>query len=177
MSQNMNINIRTLQKQHIPQMTAAFKDSEWKRKIEPSFFESFLAEHDAGKRVVLLAFFNNNFAGYVTIKWRSDYPPFANRNIPEISDLRVIGEFRRRGVATVLLDEAERRVFERSSVVGIGVGMYADYGPAQRMYVLRGYVPDGMGLYHDNTPVVPGQDVRVDDELVLFFTKERQPTD
>ena len=169
----MDIKVRTLQKRDIPEMTAAFKDSEWKRKIESSFFESFLIEQDAGKRVVLLAFINNDFAGYVTIKWQSYYPPIANRNIPEISDLRVIREFRRRGVATALVDEAEKRIFERSSVVGIGVGMYADYGPAQCMYVLRGYVPDGMGLYSRNIPVVPGQNVSVDDDLVLYFTKER----
>lgn len=39
------------------------------------------------------------------------------------------------------------------------------------MYVLRGYVPDGKGLaYHDRN-VSPMQQVTVDDDLVLFFSK------
>ena len=41
------------------------------------------------------------------------------------------------------MNEAERAVLERSSVVGNGVGMSPDYGAVQRFYALRGYVPDG----------------------------------
>jgi GNAT superfamily N-acetyltransferase len=171
----MDIDIRTLQRQDIPEITAAFTGSEWR--IAPSFFDGFLAEQDNGQRVILLAYVDNAFTGYVTIKWKSDYPPFNAKGIPEISDLRVFRAFRRRGIATALVDEAEKRCFERSPVVGIGVGMYADYGPAQRMYVLRGYVPDGMGLYHKNNPVVPGQYVCVDDDLNLYFIKERKQDD
>ena len=42
------------------------------------------------------------------------------------------------------MNEAERAVLERSSVVGNGVvGMSPDYGAVHRFYALRGYVPDG----------------------------------
>ena len=166
----MDIRIRALEKRDIPEITAAFKDSEWT--VALSFFNALLVEQDNGKRVVLLAHMDNAFAGYVTIKWQSDYPPFITRKIPEINDLRVLHAFRRRGIGTALVDEAERRIFRKSTVAGIGVGMYADYGPAQRMYVLRGYVPDGMGLYYKNSPVVPGKDYCLDDNLVLYFVKE-----
>ena len=70
------------------------------------------------------------------------------------------------------MDEAEGRIAERSSVVGIGVGLYRDYGAAQRMYIKRGYIPDGRGVYYDTEQVQPGQRVPVDDSLALFFTKE-----
>jgi hypothetical protein len=70
-----------------------------------------------------------------------------------------------------VLDAAERLVAERSRVVGIGVGMDADYGAAQRLYVKRGYVPDGAGLLYGNHPVRFGETVRVDDELCLRLTK------
>ena len=70
------------------------------------------------------------------------------------------------------MDEAERQVGERSAIVGIGVGLYPDYGPAQRMYVLRGYVPDGRGVSYDNRQVAPGEVVPVDDSLALYFTKK-----
>jgi len=167
----MSINIKLIEAGDIPSLADAFVGSPWDTPAE--HFEEFLAEQDGGKRVVLVAYYQKEIAGYVTIKWQSDYPPFAERGIPEINDLRVLPAFRRRGIASALVDEAERRTFERSPRVGIGVGMYADYGPAQRMYVLRGYVPDGRGLCHRNKFVVAGERVPVDDDLVLYFIKER----
>ena len=50
--------------------------------------------------------------------------------------------------------------------------MTPDYGVAQRLYVLRGYVPDGLGLHWKDHPTRYGEEVRVDDDLVLYFTKE-----
>jgi len=70
------------------------------------------------------------------------------------------------------MDEAEKRISERSKIIGIGVGLYPDYGAAQRMYVLRGYVPDGKGLFQKGQHVKPGQEVCIDDDLALFLTKE-----
>ncbi len=167
----MNINIKLLEAQDIPGVTAAFDNTVWD--VPASFLERFLAEQDRGGRTVLAAYADGDFTGYVTIKWQSDYPPFAEKGIPEINDLRVLPDFRRRGIATALVDEAEKRIFERLPIAGIGVGLYADYGAAQRMYILRGYVPDGLGLFCKGQHVKPGQEVTVDDDLVLYFTKER----
>jgi hypothetical protein len=69
------------------------------------------------------------------------------------------------------MDEAEQTVARRSRVVGIGVGMYPDYGTAQRMYVRRGYIPDGRGLFWRDHTVRPMESVIVDDDLALYFTK------
>ncbi|MEV6288167.1 GNAT family N-acetyltransferase [Kribbella sp. NPDC051770] len=79
--------------------------------------------------------------------------------------------YRRRGIGSSLMDAAEALVAERSAVVGLGVGLYADYGTAQRMYVRRGYVPDGRGVIYDHRQVPPGELVRLDDDAVLMFTK------
>jgi hypothetical protein len=49
--------------------------------------------------------------------------------------------------------------------------MTADYGAAQRLYVSRGYTPDGRGLVWRNEAVKYGQQVTVDDDLVLHFVK------
>jgi GNAT superfamily N-acetyltransferase len=83
----------------------------------------------------------------------------------------VLPRFRRRGIGSGLMDAAEALVAERSDVVGIGVGLYADYGTAQRMYVRRGYLPDGRGLVYDGKQVPPGDLVRNDDAANLMFTK------
>jgi GNAT superfamily N-acetyltransferase len=136
-------------------------------------FTHYYKEQEEGERVVLLAFYNGEFAGHANIIWHPTYPAFAEKSIPEINDLFIIPNYRRRGIATALVDEAEKRIFKRSPAAGIGVGMYADYGPAQRMYVLRGYVPDRLGLMYKDKPVTPGEMIKVDDDLALYLVKER----
>lgn len=131
----------------------------------------YAGEQAAGERVVLVAFIDEGLAGYVALVWRPDYPPFATAGIPEIQDLNVLPDVRRRGVATALLDRAEAVAAARSGVVGIGVGIGPDYGPAQRLYVVRGYVPDALGAVYANEPVTYGQRVAVDDDLTLHLTK------
>ena len=112
------------------------------------------------------------FVGYVTLKWHSDYQNFAMQNIPEISDLNVLPKFWRQGVGSRLLDLAEAEASKRSPCVGIGVGLYADYGNAQKLYVKRGYVPDGCGITYKNELVQPWETVRVDDDLTLWLVKK-----
>ena len=100
-----------------------------------------------------------------------DHLPFREQGIPEIQDFNVLPGFRTRGIGSRLLDAAEQLVAERSSVVGIGVGLYADYGAAQRLYVRRGYLPDGRGVSYCGRPILGGETVVADDDLVLHFTK------
>jgi len=69
------------------------------------------------------------------------------------------------------MEKAEQIVAQRSAIVGIGVGMDADYGAAQRLYVRRGYVPDGRGLVWNNRFLRHGEQVTVDDSLILHFVK------
>ncbi len=83
----------------------------------------------------------------------------------------MIPTHRRQGIATRLVDEAETIIRGRSGVAGVCFGLYADYGPAQRMYVLRGYVPGGKGVVYKDSYVKPGQRVTLDDDLVLCLTK------
>lgn len=70
------------------------------------------------------------------------------------------------------MDEFEEIVSKTSKYIGIGVGMYKDYGAAQRIYCRRGYIPDGNGIIYNNQIIVPGSMVCVDDDLNLYFTKE-----
>jgi len=120
---------------------------------------------------VLVARSGGTFAGYLTVAWTSGYLPFREANIPEISDFSVLPPFRRRGIGGRLMEAAEATIAERSPVAGIGVGLFFDYGAAQRLYIKRGYIPDGRGIIWKNQPVAPGATVIADDELALFFTK------
>lgn len=164
------LKIRNLSADDPGVISDAFAQIGWSK--PKSQYDAYLDEQEAGKRLVLVGEVDGVFAGYVTIHWISDYLPFAEQQIPEIQDFNVLPSYRRRRIGTQLMDRAEALVAERSDTVGIGVGMYSDYGNAQRMYVLRGYVPDGRGLCSNYEPVPPMASVINDDELALFFTKK-----
>ncbi|HYF50091.1 MAG TPA: GNAT family N-acetyltransferase [Planctomycetota bacterium] len=137
----------------------------------PGLYQKYLDEHSRGERHVLIAEVDGEFAGYVTVVRQSGYPPFRQQSIPEIIDFNVLVKFRRRGIGTRLMDTAEAYVAERTNVIGIGVGMHEHYGPAQRLYVKRGYVPDGLGVAYEDAIAPMGAVVKNDDSLVLHFTK------
>ena len=51
-------------------------------------------------------------------------------------------------------------------------GAVGGYGAAQRLYIKRGYIPDGKGVTYNYEPTIPGNSYPLDDELVLWFTKK-----
>lgn len=166
----MDAHIRPLDNDDIAEMVRAFEELGWKKPA--SQYERYLAEQVFRLRDVYIALVKGQFAGYLTICWKSSYEPFLRANIPEITDFNVLPKFRRMGIGTQLMDKSEEEIVSISPIAGIGVGMTADYGPAQRLYVLRGYVPNGLGLYWKNHPTKYGEEVRVDDDLALYLTKE-----
>ncbi len=161
--------IRELAEADCPVIAAAFAAQGWNKPL--SQYLAYHQESIQGKRTVLIAEESGVFAGYVTIVWESGYPPFRDASIPEIVDFNVLIAYRRRGIGAALLDEAERRIAQRSNMVGIGVGMTGDYGPAQILYVRRGYIPDGRGLFQDGRHLAYGEQVVVNDDLALYLTK------
>ena len=150
-------------------ISRAFAEIGWNK--PRTLYERYLAEQRAGNRVVQVAVSGGGFAGYVTLVWRSAYLPFAEAGIPEISDLNVLPGHRRHGVGSALLEAAERTAALRAGQVGLGVGLGADYGAAQRLYARRGYVPDGRGVMYRGLPVTVGSSLRVDDDATLMQTK------
>jgi GNAT superfamily N-acetyltransferase len=166
--------IRRFAESDIPVMVVRFAEHHWSKPAE--IFEEYLREQKAGDRVVWIASVDNEFAGYITLAWRSQYQPFRDRQIPEVMDLNVLPPFRRGGVGLKLLVTAESEAATRGDVVGIGVGLYGGddggYGAAQRLYVAHGYIPDGRGVTYNYRHVVPDSNVQCDDDLVLWFTRQ-----
>ncbi len=161
--------IRPLRASDPALIASAFTAIGWSKPRE--LYERYLVEQEARQRHVWLAFTSGQFAGYVTLNWQPAYVPFQAEGIPEIQDLNVLPAFRRRGIGSALLDTAESVAAERSKAVGIAVGLCPDYGPAQRLYVRRGYVPDGRGIAYRGHTVKYGEQVVVDDDLVLCLTR------
>jgi ribosomal protein S18 acetylase RimI-like enzyme len=151
-------------------MAAAFRAQGWNK--PESQYQQYLQEHLSGERTVLLAEVEKQeFSGYLTIVWESEYPPFRQEHIPEIVDFNVLIKYRRQGIGKALMDEAERRIALISPVAGIGVGLTPDYGPAHILYIKRGYIPDGRGLFFNHHHLQWGETCMVNDDLTLNFTK------
>jgi GNAT superfamily N-acetyltransferase len=148
----------------------AFAEMGWNKPAAQ--FSRYLREQKAGRRTVIVAEWEGTVAGYLTILWESGDPVFRSRGVPEINDLNVLLNCRRQGIGSALMDAAEAVVVERSPVVGLGVGLHPGYGSAQRLYVRRGYVPDGAGVVVDGRSVPEGAKIRLDDSPVLRMTKE-----
>jgi GNAT superfamily N-acetyltransferase len=147
----------------------AFAAQGWNKPV--SLFERYLAESSSGKRGILIAEVGNEFAGYITVDWRPDYCVFKDGSFPEIADLNVLIRFQKRGIGARLMTAAEHLISEHCDTAGIRVGLSADYGSAQRLYVKRGYTPDGFGLSQRGRFVKFGDSITVDDDLTLGFTK------
>jgi GNAT superfamily N-acetyltransferase len=161
--------IRSLNETDPEVMAAAFGTIGW---VKPAaLFQRYLAEQASGTRICLVAALNGAFAGYVTVNWEPAYPGFAEKKIPEIQDLNVLPCFRRKGIGTTLLDQAEAQIGCRSEIAGIGVGLHPGYNDAQRLYGRRGYFPDGRGITYKNRYVREGEYVVLDDDLTLHLIR------
>ena len=168
------IQICALIEKDIAVISDAFNQIGWNKPA--SLFEGYLKEQEAGERIVWVAQFKDEFAGYVTLKWQSQYPLFKDQSITEIMDLNVLPAYRKMGIGSLLLDAAEKEATTRSDIIGIGVGLYAGedggYGSAQKLYIKRGYITDGKGVTYNYEPTIPGNSYPLDDDLVLWFTKK-----
>ncbi|GAA1430380.1 GNAT family N-acetyltransferase [Microlunatus lacustris] len=164
----VDVMTRTVRAEDVDPLASAF--AAWPKPRE--LFETYARRVAGGTLDMVVASVDSHLAGYLLIEPQSSYPPFAEAGIPEIADFNVLRSWQRAGIGTALMDEAERRVAKISDVVGLGVGLYSDYGTAQRMYVRRGYLPDGAGVVIAGAPVPPGTEILLNDDPELMFTKQ-----
>ena len=133
----------------------------------------YLADHAEPDGASLIATSGPDVIGYVAIVWESSYAGFRSRGIPLVHQLAVPGPFRLRCVATLLMDAAEQLARDRGiATLDITVGLFDEYGPAQRLYGWRGYVPDGRGACQGQRPLRKGMQVIMDDDLIIWLTKD-----
>ncbi len=164
------IKIRQLEEADISVIVKAFEQIGWNK--PETLFQAYLKEQKENERYIWVAYQQSQFLGYVTLKMHSEYLPFAKDKIPEIKDLNVLPACRNQGVGSALMKRAQKQASTHSTKVGIGVGLTADYGHAQRLYVKSGYMPDGNGITYLHEKVKWGVDYKADDDLVLWFTKD-----
>lgn len=132
-------------------------------------------EHQEKIRTVYLLENKKQLIGYASLLHISEYPNFKSAEIPEINDVWIAEGWRNQGFGKMLIryleDSAHKMNYKH---IGIGVGLYADYGAAQKLYVHLGYSPDGCGVTYKYQPTIPGESYPLDDELILWFKKYLQ---
>jgi RimJ/RimL family protein N-acetyltransferase len=136
-------------------------------------WQRYFQEQIQHKRFVYIVQYDTTIIGYGSLFYKSEYPYFQARNIPEIHDIWISEKFRNQGYATKLIAKLEQKARELNyHIIGLGVGLYKDYGAAQKLYVKLGYIPDGIGVTYKYMPIVPGEKYCLDDDLILWFTKK-----
>lgn len=139
----------------------------------PEKWYELMQEHLKGIRTLVVAEKDGEVVGYCSLLYQSKYPPLRDTHIPEINDLVVAPPARKQGIARTIIEHLEGVARDKGhETIGICVGLYSHYGQAQRLYVKMGYIPDGQGAFYDHVPCTPGQAYKLDDELVIGFTKE-----
>ena len=160
--------IRKMQTSDVKELSQGFINQGWPGREE--ILARYFLEQESGEREVLVAEVGGDLAGYITILPCAKQGPFAEI-YPELSDFNVFEPFQNQGIGKLLLEEAEKRVRLISDKVTLGVGLHSGYGPAQRLYIKRGYIPDGTGVWYQNHQ--PAMNAVCEDigELVLYLSK------
>ena len=160
--------IRKMQESDIKDLSRGFISQGWPSREE--ILTRYFKEQESGEREVLVAEVEGAVAGYITILPDAKQGPFAGM-APELSDFNVFEPFQNQGIGNLLLEEAEKRVRLISDKVTLGVGLHSGYGPAQRLYIKRGYIPDGTGVWYQNHQ--PAMNAVCEDigDLVLYLSK------
>ncbi|MFT4146302.1 MAG: GNAT family N-acetyltransferase [Mobilitalea sp.] len=164
-----NLTLRSMKKNDIEYLVLGFAEQGWNKPYE-QFLEYYTQQINNEKQVII-AEVNGDIAGYVTLLPCAKTGPFANKSIPEIVDFNVLIKYQKKGIGNKIMDITEDLAKNISDYVSLSVGLHSGYGTAQRMYVKRGYIPDGTGIWYYDNQLEPNSKCENNDELTLYFLK------
>lgn len=169
----MRIKIEMLQDKDLNELVNTFHFPWTSLEATNAKWHTYLSEQKTGNRVVCLAKWQDRLVGYGSLVKNSKYPNFRACQIPEIHDVWISDSHRGQGFGRQLISHLEWLAQKANyREIGIGVGLYKDYGRAQRLYIQLGYVPDGEGITYQYNSTVPGNSYSLDDDLVIWLKKK-----
>ena len=164
-----NIQIRKMTYDDIPFICKTDND-ESEDNIQ--YLKNNLSNQENNKCSAIVALYNNQMAGYVFLYYECKWGGLKNQGLPSVVDLIVFEPFRKNGIASAIMDYAEKEAANYNSRIYLDVCLNSEYGPAQRFYIKRGYVPDGAGAYYKQEVLGLNSPCKNDDELTLCLVKE-----
>lgn len=135
-------------------------------------YENYCKEQEEQKRKVFIAEYEGEVCGLCTLVMNPAEGPWAGMGYPEIVDLSVFFHVHKKGIGNKLLDVAEKEASKVADMVYLAVGVHSGYGAAQRIYVKRGYMPDGSGVWYQGKQLEQYAPCCNDDDLLLFMSKK-----
>lgn len=168
--QDEEITVRNMRQSDAQIITEGEIEQGWDATVDK--YEMRLLHQAEGKAIPLVAEYKGNIAGYINVYPNSEWGSFAHQGYPEIVDFGVLEKYRRVGIGSRLMDVAEQIAAQYADTVYLGVGLHYGYGSAQRMYVKRGYIPDGGGVWYKDSVCEQYADCCNDDDLVLYLSKK-----
>ncbi|MBH1940986.1 GNAT family N-acetyltransferase [Mobilitalea sibirica] len=135
-------------------------------------YQNYYIEQEKREKYVFIAEYEGNIAGYVTLIPNVLTGPFANQNIPEVNNLGVFIKYQKKGIGNKLLDVLEEVAANISDEISLAVGVHSGYGQAQRIYIKRGYLFDGSGVWYQGKQLEQYADCCNDDDLILYLSKK-----
>ena len=164
------LTIRSMEYEDAQAITDAEIEQGWDASIEK--YQKRLEDQRLGKAISLVAEYSGKPVGYINVYPDSASGAFGGKGYPEIVDFGVLEKYRKQGIGTALMDTAENIAMAYADIVYLGVGLHSGYGSAQRMYVKRGYIPDGSGVWYYDKICKPYEECKNDDDLVLYLSKK-----
>ncbi|MDF2484025.1 MAG: GCN5-related N-acetyltransferase [Herbinix sp.] len=161
--------LRTMVREDIDKLVRGFEEQNWHKPYE--LFEEYYNLQESEERAVIVAEEDGAVAGYVTLLPYAKEGPFADRRIPEVVDFNVLIKYQRKGIGTRIMDVVEQLAKVKSGYISLSVGLHYGYGSAQRMYIKRGYIPDGTGVWYQGRQLEQYVPCNNDDNLTLYLLK------
>jgi len=162
--------IRTMEEADGPIFVEEYTAQGWHPEL--SIYQMRMKDQAEGECIALTAVYRGHPAGSVYLYLTAQAGPFRGNGWPIIVDFSVLEKYQRKGIGNKLMDVAEQIASQYADSVCLGVGVCKEYGTAQRMYVKRGYVPDGSGVWYRDRQCIQYETVcTVDDDLILYFSK------
>jgi GNAT superfamily N-acetyltransferase len=130
-----------------------------------------------GEGLYLIAWHNNIPIGHFLLRWSGPTDEYISKNIDITHNAFLeagltIDEYRRKGVATAIIQEAERLAKEKGCIsIGIEVGS-TDNPEAKRLYEKLGYVDSGQGEFLVSWECIDKEGNKgTDSEVVIYMQK------
>ena len=165
--------IRSMEKSDARVIYDTYLSYNWHPVLET--YETYYRENLSGRRITFCAEVDGKLAGHVSLILAPDpgeMGPFAGSGMPLVSDFTVFFAYHRRGIGKKLMDVLEGKAAELADGVCLAVGCHYGYGTAQRMYIKRGYIPDGSGVWWNGKRHEQYEPCVNDDELLLWLSKD-----
>jgi GNAT superfamily N-acetyltransferase len=164
------IRIRSMMESDAKIIYDTYLSYDWHPAIET--YEAYHKEQELGERIVFIAEYEGTVKGLCTLVIKPSEGTWGGQCIPEIVDLCVFFDIHGKGLGNKLLDVAESEAAKISDTVFLAVGVHSGYGPAQRIYVKRGYNFDGSGVWYRGKQLGQYEPCVNDDDLLLFMSKK-----